>query len=82
MERCKTCKHWKTSDRDNARLRLGLGRCGATPMFWDSTKWTDDGERTWTAEAENNTAFVQDGSDYLADLYTKPNHGCTMHERA
>ncbi len=83
MERCKTCKHWNTGEKYGTGASFGLGRCEAAPMFWESTEWKDDGDgRAWTAEAENKTAFVQDGSDYSASLYTKAEHGCTMHEKA
>lgn len=83
MERCKTCKHWKDKEKYAIGASLDLGICEATPMFWDSTEWTDDGGgRRWTAEAKSKTAFVQDGSDYMASLYTKAQHGCTMHEAA
>jgi hypothetical protein len=52
-------------------------------MFWKSTEWAKEGDkRQWTAEAESKTAFVQDSSDYSASLYTKAEHGCTMHEQA
>jgi len=83
MERCKTCKHWYASEKYTPGASLGLGLCKAAPMFWASTKWRDDGDgRAWTAESENKTAFVQDGSGYRAWLYTKAEHGCTMHEKA
>ena len=83
MERCKTCKHWSTGEKYGTGASLGLGLCEAVPMFWESTKWKDDGEgRCWTSEAENKTAFAQDGSDYSASLLTMSEHGCTMHEKA
>jgi len=59
--------------------RLGLGECRAAYALWDSVKWKDDGEgEEWASGHETATAFVQDGSDYKADLLTKPEHGCTM----
>jgi hypothetical protein len=83
MNTCKTCKHWNTDDRYGTGASLSLGRCEAAPMFWESTEWKEDGDgRCWTSEAESKTAFVQDGSDYAAYLYTKAWHGCTMHEQA
>lgn len=81
MERCKTCKHWVAVDKYDTGHSLGLGRCAETPMLWDSTQWSDDGDRReFVKTAESTTAFVQDGSDYKAWLYTKPGHGCVMHK--
>lgn len=80
MNRCETCRHWKPSDEYETGHAQGLGRCAATPMFWDMTEWRDDADdRVFKAEAEPITAFVQDGSDYRATLYTRPTHGCVMH---
>jgi hypothetical protein len=79
MERCSTCKHWKPSEQWETGHSLGLGRCEAVPMFWDVTEWDEDGDgRRFSAET-SATAFAQDGSDYSARVYTKPEHGCTMH---
>jgi hypothetical protein len=76
---CRNCAHWQPADEYETGHSLGVGRCGAAPMLWDSTEWSDEGDaRSFTAEAVDKTAFVQDGSDYIARLYTKPQHGCTM----
>lgn len=75
---CSQCKHWSREEYGTG-YSLGLGRCGAVPMFWESTRWIDDGDgREFTPEAADVTAFAQDGSDYSARLYTRPEHGCTM----
>lgn len=79
---CQTCKHWASGASYDPGFNLGLGRCQATLMFWNSTDWDEGGSRTWAPEAQNKTAFVQDGSDYSAHLYTKPEHSCTMYEHA
>jgi hypothetical protein len=82
MSRCETCAHWQKCDEWETGYAQGLGRCGAAPMFWNMTEWKevdDDYRREFKPEAENTTAFVQDGSDYVAKLFTRPTHGCTMH---
>jgi hypothetical protein len=80
MKTCKTCEHWQLCDQYETGHSLGLGRCEAALMLWDSTEWREDQDgRTFTEEARNTSAFVQDGSDYSAYLYTRPEHGCTMH---
>lgn len=58
-----------------------MGSCDAVPQYWDVTDWDEDGTgRVMKPEYTKTTAFCQDGSDYSATLYTKPEHGCTMHE--
>jgi hypothetical protein len=80
MKTCKTCGHWRLHEKDDYGYVGPLGVCGAVPMFWESTRWRADGDgREWKPEAADTTAFAQDGSDYSAVLYTKPEHGCTMH---
>jgi hypothetical protein len=77
---CKTCKHWSPSEEYEAGHSQGLGRCQAVPQLWDATEWRDDADyRVFKAEFINVTAFAKDGSDYSAHLYTRPQHGCTMH---
>ena len=77
--KCATCKHWSPSGQYETGHSQGMGSCGATPMFWDHTEWNDDGERIIKPDSAHITAFVQDASDYSATLYTRPEHGCTMH---
>lgn len=80
---CATCKHWKPSGPYETGRSLGLGSCNAAPMLWESTEWRKDKDgRVFKPEAEGITAFVQDGSDYIATLYTRAGHGCTMHAPA
>lgn len=73
---CGTCNHWQRCGQYERGFRQGLGRCAAVMMFWDCTEWNDDGENVFKAGHENIKAFVQDGSDYRADLLTRPDFGC------
>ena len=83
MERCETCKYWNTADQYQSVRSLGLGECKAVVMLWDASEWAEDGEsRQFIAEHADKKAFVQDGSDYTAALYTMPDFGCTQHETA
>lgn len=88
--RCKDCKHWRegtTDTRESVRI-LGAGRCARVGQFWDSTEWEripskrDFGKDTYARKRKRTTdlAFVQDGSDYRADLITLPDFGCVMFE--
>ena len=82
MGYCKTCRYWKKAENETGHS-LGLGTCKTTPMLWRSTEWSKDGDaRIFSSHAVDKTAFVQDGSDYVAALYTKPEHSCTMYKSA
>ncbi len=71
---CLTCLNW-----DSEYTKLGLGECKAVLQLWDSTEWDDDGfSIVLTESAKDAMAFVQDGSDYRANLYTKPDFYCAQ----
>lgn len=87
---CKDCKHW-SKNQDEGRgddnrwndspKQLGLGRCLQAPQLWDSYNWVANEQETTLAFIDEIVekdirAFVKDGSDYSADLYTLPNFGC------
>lgn len=67
---------------------MGLRKCDTVIMFENAYQWkgcldvdVDDGTGLeFCPEYANMTAFVQDGSSYSADLYTKATHFCSMHE--
>lgn len=90
---CKDCKHWSKNIQDleeendyrmwnDSPRELGLGRCLKVPELWESYDWKkpDCDSISFTDEVieRNDLAFVKDGSDYLAELYTLPNFGCVM----
>lgn len=80
MERCKTCKHWKKPKGEFGEIP-GVGICMATAQFWDAAEWASDGEsRILKPAYADRLAFVQDGSDYLAELKTMPDFGCVQHD--
>jgi hypothetical protein len=80
---CKNCKYWmdrKHLDGDN---KIDVRKCLRVKMLWDCTEWGDesnDYERRFTKAAENNKAFMQDGSDYIAHLLTLGDFGCNQFE--
>jgi hypothetical protein len=47
-------------------------------MFWDSTDWDSAGDKR--IFKDDSLAFVQDGSDYHAELLTKADFYCNMWE--
>ena len=80
MKQCKTCKHWSQPDNDYGEVP-GAGNCKAVIQFWNATEWTGDyAKRTLKPEYVGKLAFVQDGSDYYAELKTLPDFGCVQHE--
>lgn len=79
MPKCKTCRWWDPSE---AKMGGLVRICTKVPMFWDATTWDDAGNRSFTKEHADKLAFTQDASDYRADLLTRAEFGCVMHERA
>ena len=80
---CKTCEFWKDTDGDYPKGSIELGKCKRVKMFWDCTEWEDipdhwECRRVLTEEAKDELAFVQDGSDYSAELITRPDFGCVQ----
>jgi len=86
MERniCLNCKFWEVTDsRPIKNMKTGL--CTRVKMFWESTEWTDEEvEDSWDCfrvlreENKKDRAFVQDGSDYKAELITLKDFGCNQ----
>lgn len=80
MEQCGTCKHWRPPETPHDEVP-GVGVCGAVVQFWDATEWDDETfDRRLRSEFASKLAFVQDGSDYRAELKTFPAFGCVQHE--
>jgi len=94
MKRCDGCKHW---DMDSGKAFSGTGLCTKARPLWDVSEWDryggdHDGDvdpeaaAEWTRcikpEFADLKMFCQDGSDYRADLLTKPDFFCAHHEVA
>ena len=83
MKNCETCKHWEKWDKDDFPFKQGIGECHMVVMFWDATTWGDadqDYQRIIEPKFKDQKAFVQDGSDYTASLYTRKDFGCVSHQ--
>ena len=76
--KCESCRYWN----DNVSWRVGhepaVRRCNKINMFWDSTDWDSAGDKR--IFKDDSLAFVQDGSDYHAELLTKADFYCNMWE--
>ena len=87
--RCDRCKHWGVGE-DGCERRMSGGllvkRCGKAVEWWYVSEWVeseDDGwheERNAKPEYAEQKMFVQDGSDYKADLLTVADFFCAHFE--
>ena len=82
--KCENCKYWTKETDYFYPAHIRLGKCKRVKLFWDCTEWGDldngDYGRKLTDQAEGNKAFVQDGSDYKAELITLNDFGCVQFE--
>jgi len=77
---CASCKYWEKEHVD-APKNIEIGACQKVQMFWYSTEWKEvDGYYARVLTDESTKAFVQDGSDYYAELLTLPDFGCVQFE--
>ena len=79
MNRCETCKHWTDAWGlwveelyEEAEARGESFNPDEAPPRWGTCSVVTLG---WDAEQR---AFVQDGSDYRADLHTRADFGCVL----
>ena len=75
---CDTCRYWGNADEYNQGAALGAKACIKPVMLWNATEWSEDGDRVVCDPALK--MFVQDGSDYCAELYTMADFYCYHHE--
>ena len=73
---CKDCKFWRDRPNQFQDDTAGVKKCERVRMLYDSTEWDEDCNRVLTGVAKNDKAFVQDGSDYKAELLTLGDFGC------
>lgn len=80
--KCSECRFWGDGEdgEDGDRI-YGTRRCTKAIMLWDAGTWSLAGEREdreyiLKPEHESQMMFTQDGSDYRADLFTKPEFFC------
>ena len=80
--KCKDCKFWEKPDDEYRGDVPGVGICDAVVEYWDAGEWNSDGYRQLKSKHAGKLAFVQDGSDYMAQLKTMPEFGCVQFESA
>lgn len=92
--RCDQCKHWKVaSDNEEWEAKgVGFGECLAVRERWRITDEvsaaleydSEDGSKFQTARRDAlkaARAYVQDGSEYRAELFTAPDFFCALFSR-
>jgi hypothetical protein len=81
--KCEDCKHWSKDTDGDYPDHFKLGKCKRVELFWDATEWEPPGyeRQVLTEKARGNKAFVQDGSDYRAELLTLSDFGCVQFEK-
>jgi hypothetical protein len=83
---CATCKHWRQPDYQGEKGKLaGVKECARIHPLWEAAKWIRDakdgeGDYQLTEDGKQSSAFVQDGSEYMAILFTKPDFSCKLWE--
>ena len=84
MNHCKNCKYWEEEPWPSDKPKE-VNRCAYPKQLWESTDWGELEEidefgreniRTILSSRKNTLAFVQDGSDYKANLFTRAEFGC------
>lgn len=82
---CEHCEHWREGETKARSIpkKFGLGSCCKVKQFWEASSfdWNEEeGQVEYKLEErfKDDNAFVQDGSDYLAELITTKNFGCTQ----
>lgn len=87
--RCDICVHWKVDEHDWEATAVGFGECKAVRERWtiqdeasEGLDWdgSDDDEysKVRAAALRKSMAYVQDGSQYHAELLTAPNFFCAL----
>jgi hypothetical protein len=90
--RCDGCKHWKKGS-DNAEWEAesaGFGECLGVRERWviqdeasEGMKWDSEDNSSFVTKRvealKAARAYVQDGSQYRAELFTAPDFFCALH---
>jgi hypothetical protein len=83
---CGNCIHWVEPDSmDERKVMLGVKECARIHPIWEATEWVkdakdDESDYQLTEDGKQSSAFVQDGSEYMAILFTKSEFSCKLWE--
>lgn len=82
--RCDQCRHWQGDEHEWEAERAGFRKCEAVRPRWiimdeaGEKRVADVDQRVEALKA--SCAYVQDGSEYRADLFTGPDFFCALFE--
>jgi hypothetical protein len=88
--RCDLCKHWKKDSEEWEANAVGFGECLGVRERWTIQDEASEGVE-WDGEEEgaymkrrrealkSARAYVQDGSEYHAELMTAPDFFCALY---
>jgi hypothetical protein len=79
MSRCGDCVHWQNPWTDDDQTRGWMTVEKAQQPRWGTCQKISLTYRRADL-AEDVTAFTMDGSEFMADLYTRDDFGCTLHQ--
>lgn len=77
---CASCSYWgKQSNGLYSEALTSVRLCSYAEPLWEAREWrqNEHGEIR-DVLVSDRLAFVQDGSDYAAEFYTKPEFGCNQ----
>jgi hypothetical protein len=87
--RCDQCQHWSDASKEWEADSVGFRKCLSVKARWniqdkasDGIEWDSNDEsyyiRARTDALKQARAYVQDGSEYRADLFTAPDFFCAL----
>lgn len=88
--RCDQCKFWKALPEEWEPAAVGFGECERVRPRWVITdeasaglEWDSDEEGAYMRSRRDALrtarAYVQDGSEYRAELFTAPDFFCALY---
>lgn len=87
--RCDKCRHWTAGGEEGGFRRYDvIGHCKRPLQLWNATEWleVEDDEHSYyrvrNEAAADTKMFVQDGSDYRANLFTASDFFCAHFEES
>jgi hypothetical protein len=77
---CSRCEYWDLPESGKYDGIENLGRCKKVVMVWIASEWIAKGpslcKRCVKSGYAGQMSFVNDGSDYYAELWTKAEFFC------
>jgi hypothetical protein len=62
---------------EDSNYHNDVGECKGAKQYFNCTDWDKSGKAKIMDSFKDTMMFVQDGSDYRANLYTRPTFFCS-----